>query len=122
MTDTVRYVNHWPTFTDVVHIFNDGLGSVSVSREDDYNFGLIHDLFVHESVRRQGRGQRLLEKAEWEIVNTYGRYFALLRVVPSSFMEGWYRRNGYEDYDDPYPARGYITLIKNLWTTRQDNS
>lgn len=111
---TIRYVNQWPWGVDIVHICDDGLGTIGVSKEPDYFFCLIHDLFVHEKAQKQGRGQRLLELAEWEIKHTHKRNFALLRVVPGSWMEQWYKRNGYKHTGKPATEYGYIDLIKQL--------
>lgn len=112
--NTIRYNNIWPWGIDVVHIANDGLATVGVSKQDGYDFGFIHDLVVHESVRKQGRGQYLLDEAEWEIIHTFKRPYAVLRVVPRTWMEQWYRNNGYRDFADAMNVDGYIELRKRL--------
>lgn len=114
--ETIRYNNEWPWGVDIVHIANDGLCTVGASKQNGYDFGFIHDLVVHETVRNQGRGQYLLDLAELEIIRTFKRHYAVLRVLPGSWMEQWYRRNGYKDWNagDEYQCDGYIELRKEL--------
>ena len=112
--ETIRYENKWPNYNEIVHISNDGLCTISICDNDIYGFGFIYNLVVHETARNQGRGQYLLDLAELEIIRTFKRRYALLRVVPGSWMEQWYRRNGYKDTGKPNTARGYIDLIKEL--------
>ena len=94
-------------------ISDDGLCSVSIG--DECGYAVIHNLVVHESVRKQGRGRLLLKAAENYGEKVLHRLNATLRVVPGSWMEQWYRRNGYVDFENPpSKAEGYIDLIKSL--------
>lgn len=112
---TVRYENKWPWGLDIVHIATDGKATVGVSIQDGFDFAFIHDLVVHESVRKQGRGRMLLILAELEAVQNLHCHLVVLRVVPGSWMEQWYRKNGYSDYEnEEYKAEGYIELGKLL--------
>lgn len=115
--ETIRYNNEWPWGTDIVHIWNDGLGTIGVCMESGYDFCIIHDLFVHETAQKQGRGQYLLDTAEWEIIHTFKRRYAVLRAIEGSWVEQWYKRNGYVEWHDGplgYPNDGYIELRKEL--------
>lgn len=112
--ETIRYENKWPWGVDIMHISNDGLCTVGVSKQDGFEFGFIHDLVVHETARNQGRGQYLLDLAELETIRTYKCLYVVLRVVPGTWIEEWYRRNGYEDYPDAMLTDGYIELRKKL--------
>lgn len=114
MRKTIRHENEWPFGTDVVYMFNDGKGAIGISKEPGLEFGFIHDLIVHPSVRQQGRATYLLKLAEQEIKNNFGRDAAVLRVVPGSWMEEWYKRNGYEDYRGGCIRDGYNDLFKKL--------
>lgn len=111
---TVRYENKWPWGVDIVHIATDGKATVGVSKQDGFDYAFIHDLVVHESVRKQGIGQYLLDLAELEAIRAYKCHLVILRVVPSSWMEQWYRKNGYCDYESEYKVDGYIELGKLL--------
>lgn len=112
----LRYENEWPWGTDITLVYDNALGMISVSREEGDSFGFIHDLMVYPTARKQGRAGCLLRSAEKEILDHYKRPYAVLRVVPGSWMEAWYRRNGYVDFEDcPFdPVEGYIELIKKL--------
>ena len=115
--ETIRYVNKWPWGTNIVHICNDGLGTIGVSKEPEDDFGFIHDLVVHETARNQGRGQYLLDLAELEITRTFKCRYAVLRVVHGSWVEQWYKRNGYVQWHDSpfgYLTDGFIELRKEL--------
>ena len=115
--ETIRYNNEWPWGTNIVHICNDGLGTIGVSKEPEDDFGFIHDLVVHETARNQGRGQYLLDLAELEIIRTFKCRYAVLRVVHGSWVEQWYKRNGYVQWHDSpfgYPTDGFIELRKEL--------
>lgn len=113
--ETIRYENKWPNYNEIVHISNDGLCTISICDNDIDGFGFIYNLVVHETARNQGRGQYLLDLAELEIIRTFKRQYAVLRVVPGSWMEQWYRRNGYRDYADAMNVDGYIELRKKLY-------
>lgn len=112
--ETVRYKNKWPWGVDIVHIATDGKCTVGVSKQDGFDFAFIHDLIVHESARKRGRGQYLLDLAELEALRAFHCHLVVLRVVPGSWMEQWYRNNGYTDYESEYKVDGYIELGKEL--------
>ena len=108
----------WPWGRDLSVIENHGLGFVQISIEKAFDFGYIHNLVVHENTRHKGLGKQLLSEAENIIKTKIQRKYAVLRVVPDSWVEQWYRKNGYTDFIEgnpaPYENNGYITLRKNL--------
>lgn len=111
MINTIRHENDWPWGTDITFIFSDGKGSIGIGKEHGFSYGYIHDLIVYPTEREQGRGNYLLNLAESEIKQT-GYPGAVLRVVPGTWMEQWYKRHGYEDYNDGLLRDGYKDLIK----------
>lgn len=54
----------------------------------------------------------LRNSAEPEIVNYLGLHYALLRVVPDSWVREWYERNGYTLFT--HEEEGFVELIKYL--------
>ena len=61
--------------------------------------------------------QYLLGLAELEITRTFKCRYAVLRVVHGSWVEQWYKRNGYVQWHDSpfgYPTDGFIELRKEL--------
>jgi len=117
--ETNRFINTWPWGKEITHVCKDGLGYVSLTFEKGYDFCFIHDLVVHESVRKRGRGQALLDLAEKEAIDSFGKKATSLRVIPSSWMKEWYERNGYTEWEDsPYGSvKGYVEMRKELPVT-----
>lgn len=110
--DTIRYNESWPWGINITHVFPDGLGYGGVSFEKQCPSGFIHDLVVHPSAREHGRGSQLLHMLEREIVNYAHRHLAVLEVVPGTWMEQWYKRNGYAETGKK--EGGFIELCKKL--------
>lgn len=63
----------------------------------NYEYGefIIHTLHVQDEEKKKGTGKFLLESSE-KIIRTFGGKIAVLYVVENSWMEDWYKRNGYE--------------------------
>ncbi len=72
----------------------DNSGIIRVSFEEDSSFGFISDLFVKREVRNQRIGTELLHIAE-NVIGYMTFPFTQLRVKKGTWMEGWYKRNGY---------------------------
>ena len=78
-------------------ILDDGYAYVMVSiMEDNPDIAVIHDLVVHRDKRGHGLGTLLLEDACKEGMDM-GAEFIMLSVLPSSWLEEWYKRHGFRD-------------------------
>ena len=55
----------------------------------------LSSLFVRESDRRNGYGSKVLKAAE-EVAKTFGISKIRLKVERHTWMEEWYKKNGYE--------------------------
>ena len=106
-----KYISEWPWGMSVTLIHEDGCGMIEFTKRKDASYAYISNLKVHPSVQKQGRGTELIRMAENEI-SAIGLKFALLQVLPGSWMEEWDRRLGYstgQNTDD-----GFVELIKML--------
>lgn len=103
--ETVRYENKWPWGVDILHIATDGKATVGVSKQDGFDFAFIHDLIVHESVRKQGIGQYLLDLAELEAIRAYKCNLALFRV------RGWNNGTGATDTKHTKPNLRLMDIL-----------
>ena len=110
--NTFRYENEWPWGKTVQFICTDGLGTVEISREFQNNYAYISGLKVHPSVQKQGRGTALLKLAEQEIVKSLSTNIILLQVVPDSWVEKWYKRNGYCAFSKVENFNELIKIVK----------
>ena len=96
----------------VQFICTDGLGTVEISREFQNNYAYISGLKVHPSVQKQGRGTALLKLAEQEIVKSLSTNIIILQVVPDSWIEKWYKRNGYCAFSKVENFNELIKIVK----------
>ena len=89
----------------------EGCGLCNVEFKDGTTWGYISGLVVHPSRQHQGIATRLMERAE-EIVKEEGYDLVALSVEKQrKWVIEWYKRQGYEVYDeDPE----YYYLRKNL--------
>lgn len=82
---------------------------------DDNETIYLSNLFVNESLRKNGYGDRIIE---WVFDYAKSRSFKtiILNVVKNSWMEKWYERKGFEYLedceDDGY--KGNVWLKKDL--------
>lgn len=82
---------------------------------DDNETIYLSNLFVNESLRKNGYGNRIIE---WVFDYAKSRSFKtiILNVVKNSWMEKWYERKGFEYLedceDDEY--KGNVWLKKDL--------
>ena len=110
----IRYEHEWPWGFETVFVYEDGLGYVGVAYDEFVSFGFIHDLCVHPSTQKTGRGNELLRTAEEDILR-HGWHTAVLRVVPDSWTQGWYEKHGYEVWADaPGHQNGWNEMRKRL--------
>lgn len=108
----IRFEEEWPWGKTITFTEKDGLGAIDVSVTNGNGYAYISDLKVHPICRKQKRGTLLLKQAEHEIVNYLGLHYALLRVVPDSWVREWYERNGYTLFT--HEEEGFVELIKYL--------
>lgn len=82
---------------------------------DDNEIIYLSNLFVNESLRKNGYGDRIIE---WVFGYAKSHSFKtiILNVVKNSWMEKWYKRKGFEYLedceDDEY--KGNVWLKKDL--------
>lgn len=89
-----------------------GVGFVNVSIENiNPTISTIHGLSVLPSYRKRGKGTKLLKLAEQES-KKMGATQACISVEPDSWIEGWYKRKGYEF--NSYDEDNLMILVKNL--------
>lgn len=62
---------------------------------DDDDTLYLSSVFVEECNRKHGYGTKILKAAE-EVAKTFGISKIRLKVETNSWMEDWYKRNGYE--------------------------
>lgn len=115
--EIIKHRNKWPFGYSTVIILDGGYGIVKVMHETKYpDECTIIGLSVHESKRKQGLGNRLLEEAEKEAkeyfkVNKVGLY-----TNKDNFTCSWYKRHGYSqdkiEFILEYP--NMIKLYKEL--------
>lgn len=93
---------------------------VSVSWYEDCNFdcAYIDGLSVSFKYRELGYGRELMDMAE-DVCRCLEKQYAVLSVVKGSWQEEWYRRRGYEDFDNGLIDEELITLRKDLKTGKE---
>ena len=106
-----KYISEWPWGMSVTLIYEDGCGMIEFTKRKDDSYAYISNLKVHPSVQKRGRGAELIRLAEEEI-SAIGLKFALLQVLPGTWMEEWYRRLGYSTFQNT--DEGFVELIKML--------
>ena len=79
------------------------------------SIAVFRSLKVNPSKRRKGYGDRLLSTLE-DIARGLGCDSSVLWVRKSSWMHDWYKRRGYEDYDDYYD-QSFVWMWKSLQKT-----
>lgn len=119
MVDIVKHRNKWPFGDSTVIVIDGGYGIVKVTHETDWpDECTIIGISVHESKRRQGLGNKLLEEAEKEAKEYYKTNRTCLYTDSNEFTTDWYRRHGYKEDEDKieiileYP--NMIKLYKEL--------
>ena len=92
-------------------ILENGYAYVMVSRlKDEPDVAVIHDLAVHEEKRRKGLGTELLEEA-CKAAKEMGAKAVRLSVLPDSWVEQWYKKNGFADIGESEPIMGTVHVI-----------
>ena len=92
-----RETNAWGRTSTIIIAGGFAFVMVTVS-DDNKDVAIIHDLVVHESRRRKGLGDKLLNEALNEAMYAIERNAnAIIRlsVEPGSWMEGGYSSRGF---------------------------
>lgn len=114
----MNYVEHtdpWWWGESHTFILCDGKAMVQLSVEHERpDLGCIQSLLVHESARRQGIGNELLRVAE-EKAKTLGLEQVYLYCRKGGFLVDWYRRRGYEIYNEhPEYSQGQTVGLRKI--------
>lgn len=104
--------NTWTWGRTHTIIWWNGVGLVNVSVENETpEIATIHGISILPSYRRRGYGNTLLTLAEKE-AKKMGATQVCLATEPDSWIEGWYKRKGYEF--NSYDEDNLMILVKNL--------
>ncbi len=96
-------------------ITNDGKAMVGLSINDEHpEAGYVHSLIVLESERQKGIGTKMLEKAE-SIARDLNLEQIYLQARKGTFVVDWYRRHGFEIYDENPEDGGGQVVAMNKW-------
>lgn len=96
-------------------ITNDGKAMVGLSINDEHpEAGYVHSLIVLESERQKGIGTKMLEKAE-SIAMDLNLEQIYLQARKGTFVVDWYRRHGFEIYDENPEDGGGQVVAMNKW-------
>ena len=96
MSKAVVHYNETFYGRTITTIVDGGYGYVMVTvMKDNPDIAVIHDLVVHESRRKKGLGTKLLKLA-CKAAEELGTDFIMLSTVPETWLELWYKRNGFE--------------------------
>lgn len=100
--------------THYITKFGNEYGSFNLEcYSDDINAFILTALYVREEHREQGHGNELLKDAE-DIARACNKSI-LLKVEQGTFMEDWYKRNGYRLHSD---EDEYVWLIKDIYNDK----
>lgn len=108
--EIVEIRNRWH-WGESINLISEGCGLLKLEFVDGTHWGFISGLVVHPSRQKQGIATGLMMKAE-DIVKNEG--FDLIAISVEKDREwqfNWYKRLGYEVYDeddDEYWLRKYI--------------
>lgn len=96
-------------------ITDDAKAMVGLSINEDHpKDGYVHSLIVLESERQKGLGNQLLQKVE-SIARELNLDQIYLQARKGTFVVDWYRRHGFEIYDEnPEESEGQ-TVGMNKW-------
>lgn len=96
-------------------ITNDGKAMVGLSINEDHpKDGYVHSLIVLESERQKGLGNQLLQKVE-SIARELDLDQIYLQARKGTFVVDWYRRHGFEIYDENPEDGGGQVVAMNKW-------
>ena len=110
-TKTIAIEGEWSWGTSIHIVTDDGRGLLKVCIDDtvagnaNREEAEISDLNVHELYRRKGYAKALMRDAERNVMEK-GCKRLCLWVECGSWMEGWYKRLGFEEkemWSPPYP-------------------
>lgn len=114
----ITHTNLWWWGKSFTFVTDDGKSMIELAIEDDEDrnyYGTIQSLLVHESVRQQGRGDKLLKLAE-EKAKLLGLKQVVLCARKGTFLIPWYQRRGYKIYDEnpEYSKGNTVAMNKYL--------
>lgn len=112
MPPVLKYHNEWTWGTSDTIIFRDARGFIEITHRNTDQYAYISNLNVFASEHNRGRGRILLHLALSEIKEVLGLKFAMLQVVPDSWVEEWYKRNGFSRLNEG--ENGFVEMIKPL--------
>ena len=110
----VIHKNEWQwgkTFT-IVRENGRAIVGLSIS-EDEPELGYINGLSVVGTIRRLGKGTRMLNDAI-ELAKKNGCKYAYLHCDKDSFVFDWYKRLGFKYYGDKTNENGFVPMYIEL--------
>lgn len=116
-TSVVVHHNDWGGYDEDVFILDGGAAVCMLAfpgggdPAEHQGRAWLHDLSVLPDYRKKGYATALLEMCR-EAARKGGRKVLSLWVSPGSWMEDWYRRNGFEK--DPLLVRKDGNIIYNM--------
>ena len=120
--NVIRHYNEWWWGRTYTLITADGMAMVELAidvRDGRGDYGTIQSLMVHESRRRQGIADALIIKCE-ELAQELGLEQTVLNALKNSWRIEWYRRLGYEIYDDTAEEGHVVSMQKFLETKKSE--
>ena len=111
----ITHENLWWWGKSYYIITDDAKAMVGLSINEDHpKDGYVHSLIVLESERQKGLGNQLLQKVE-SIARELNLDQIYLQARKGTFVVDWYRRHGFEIYDEnPEESEGQ-TVGMNKW-------
>lgn len=112
-----RFITHstttsWGTVTYIMEEHGRAFARMYQYKEDSATI-YLDSLSVGKSIRKQGVGTKLQEIREG-IGKKMGAKDSFLWVLKDSWMHDWYKRRGYEDYNEYEEDANYIWMRKGL--------
>ena len=113
----IIHENLWWWGKSYVFVTADGKALVTLSIEDERtDCGFVHSLMVLESERQKGIGTQLLKTVESK-ARQIGLQQIYLEARKGTFVIDWYRRLGFEIYDEnPKESKGNTVMMNKVFT------
>lgn len=116
MTKIITHANLWWWGKSYTFISDDGMAIIEIAISDERpDLGELRSLMVHESARQKGIGTTILRFAEHKAQKLKLEQLCL-NARKGTFLIDWYRRHGYEIYDEncEYSNGQTVGMYKNL--------
>lgn len=114
-SEVIIHENLWWWGKSFTIIVNGGKGSVVLRIENDRpDAGGICSLIVLEEERQKGMGTKLMKMVE-ELAKKQGCEQVYLGAAKGTFLIPWYRKLGFEIYDEnPEGQEGYVVSMNKM--------